>query len=110
VLYGVYCGGTKPGMRSVRRGDFKLIKYDVMEGSVCETQLFNLAENPEEYLKEHHDPAVVALTGYQPEIPQPNLVDDPQYVEKLAETEALLLAEMERLDDPYRLWDQEADG
>ncbi|MDP6035901.1 MAG: sulfatase-like hydrolase/transferase, partial [Verrucomicrobiota bacterium] len=32
TLYGVYSGGTKPGMRSVRRGDWKLIKYDVMDG------------------------------------------------------------------------------
>ena len=28
----------------------------------------------------------------------------------LAEMEALLLAEMKRLDDPYRLWDQRAAG
>ena len=28
VMYGAYCGGTKPGMRSVRKGDWKLIKYD----------------------------------------------------------------------------------
>lgn len=48
VLYGVYCGGTKPGMRAVRKGDWKLIKYDMMDGQVRETQLFNLAENPEE--------------------------------------------------------------
>ena len=46
VLYGVYCGGTKPGMRSVRKGDWKLVKYDTMNGQVHETQLFNLAENP----------------------------------------------------------------
>jgi len=50
VLYGVYCGGTKPGMRSVKQGDWKLIKYDVMEGAVRETQLFNLAENPHEFI------------------------------------------------------------
>ncbi|MDP7108194.1 MAG: sulfatase-like hydrolase/transferase, partial [Roseibacillus sp.] len=44
VLYGVYCGGTKPGMRSVRKGDWKLIKYDVMDGKVRQTQLFNLKD------------------------------------------------------------------
>ena len=32
VLYGVYCGGTKPGMRSVKKGDWKLVKFDVMNG------------------------------------------------------------------------------
>ena len=53
VLYGVYCGGTKPGMRSVRKGDWKLIKYDVLDGQVHQTQLFNLAENPDELLSSH---------------------------------------------------------
>ena len=46
VLYGVYNGGTKPGMRCVKQGDWKLIKYDVMNGAVRETQLFNLKDNP----------------------------------------------------------------
>jgi arylsulfatase A-like enzyme len=107
VLYGVYCGGTKPGMRSVRRGDWKLIKYDVLDGYVRETQLFDLARNPRELLAEHHDEAVVALTGHRPDADQVNLAGDPRYAATLAEMEALLLAEMERLDDPYRLWDQE---
>lgn len=108
ALYGVYCGGTKPGMRSVRKGDWKLIKYDVMDGKVRETQLFNLRENPEEFLKQHHDPAVVALTGVQPKAYQVNLADDPKHAAKLKEMEALLLSEMKRLEDPYRLWDQAA--
>jgi arylsulfatase A-like enzyme len=34
VLYGVYSGGTKPGMRSVKKGDWKLIKVDAMNGAV----------------------------------------------------------------------------
>ena len=25
VLYGVYCGGTKPGMRCVKKGDWKMV-------------------------------------------------------------------------------------
>ena len=37
---------------------------------------------------------------------QTDLAEDPRYAERRAEMEALLLAEMERLDDPYRLWDQ----
>jgi choline-sulfatase len=102
----VYSGGTKPGIRSVKKGDWKLIKYDVLDGSVRETQLFNLAENPNELLQQHHDPSVVRLTGYTPTPNQVNLADDPKYAEKLKEMEALLLAEQERLDDPYRLWDQ----
>lgn len=96
VLYGVYCGGTKPGMRSVKKGDWKLIKYDMMDGAVRETQLFNLAENPNEYLKEHHKEGEM-LT---------NLADNPKYADKLAEMEALLLKQMELHDDPYRFWDQ----
>jgi len=108
VLYGAYCGGTRPGMRSVRKGDWKLIKYDVLDGTVRQTQLFNLAENPDEFLIEHHDPAVVRQTGVKPAAGQVNLASDPRHAEKLREMEALLLAEMERLHDPYRFWDQPA--
>nr|WP_236621457.1 sulfatase-like hydrolase/transferase [Rhodopirellula sallentina] len=90
VLYGTYSGGTKPGIRAVKKGDWKLIKWDVMDGAVRETQLFNLAENPNEFLTE-------------------DLAEDPAYAEKLAEMEALLLDEMRRVDDPYRLWNQPLD-
>ena len=100
VMYGVYCGGTKPGMRCVQQGDWKLIKYDAMNGAVHETQLFNLAANPDELLKEHgsKDPL------------KTNLASNPEYATKLAEMEALLLSEMRRHDDPYRLWNQPDDG
>lgn len=110
VLYGVYCGGTKPGMRSVRKGDWKLIKYDVMDGEVRETQLFNLKDNPNEFLKQHHDASVTKLTGSAPKTQQVNLAGDPKHAKKLADMEALLLSEMRRLNDPYRLWDQPDDG
>ena len=106
VLYGVYCGGTKPGMRCVKKGDWKLIKYDVMDGAVQETQLFNLRENPHEFLSQHHAPVVNSLTGSVPGSHQLNLADDPKYSAKRKEMEALLLSEQRRLDDPYRLWDQ----
>ena len=46
VLYGVYCGGTKPGMRCVSKGDWKLIKYDVLDGEVRETQLLQSQGEP----------------------------------------------------------------
>ncbi|HUY31740.1 MAG TPA: sulfatase-like hydrolase/transferase [Pirellulales bacterium] len=109
VLYGVFNGGTKPGMRCVKQGDWKLIKYDVLDGQVRETQLFNLAENPHEFVEQHHDAKVVTLTGHTPAKHQRNLAGDPIYAEKLEEMEALLLAEMRRLDDPYRLWNQPGD-
>lgn len=109
VLYGVYNGGTRPGMRSVRQGDWKLIQYDVMDGKVRETQLFNLAENPDEFLTEHHDPAVVERTGVKPLPHQRDLAEDPKYAEKLVEMKALLLGEMRKHDDPWRLWDQPDD-
>ncbi|MRI01304.1 sulfatase-like hydrolase/transferase [Kriegella sp. EG-1] len=96
VMYGVYSGGTKPGMRTVKKGDWKLIKYDMMDGAVRETQLFNLAENPNEFLKEHHKGDEL----------QTNLADNPKYSDKLAEMESLLMAEMEAHDDPYKLWNQ----
>ncbi len=110
VLYGVYCGGTKPGMRCVKQGDWKLIKYDVMDGAVRETQLFNLADNPHEFVSQHQDPKVTALTGTPPLKHQTNLAGDARYTDKLAEMEALLLEQMRSLDDPYRLWNQPDDG
>jgi choline-sulfatase len=82
----------------------------VMNGSVQQTQLFNLKDNPDEFLDEHHAPEVVALTGSTPAKHQVNLANDPQYASKLEEMEALLLAEMRRLNDPWRLWDQPDDG
>ena len=106
VLYGAYCGGTKPGMRCVRKGDWKLIKYDVLDGKVRETQLFNLAENPNEFLLEHQEDNVIKLIGNKPSEQQKDLAESPQYSAKLAEMEALLLSEMRRLKDPHRFWDQ----
>jgi hypothetical protein len=108
VLYGMYCGGTKPGMRAVRKGDWKLIKYDVLDGRVRETQLFNLADNPDELLIQHQAPAVIERTGHRPEPHQVNVAGNPDYADTLAEMEALLLAEQIRLGDPYRLWNQAA--
>lgn len=96
TLFGVYSGGTKPGMRCVKQGDWKLIKYDVMDGTIRETQLFNLAKNPHEFVAQHQKGGG-DLT---------NLADDPAYADRRQEMEALLLSEMQRLDDPYRLWDQ----
>lgn len=110
VLYGVYNGGTKPGMRSVKKGYWKLVKFDVLNGTVRKTQLFNLAENPNEFLDEHHDEKVTAHTHATPKPAQRNLADDPAHAGKLAEMEALLLAEMRRLHDPWRLWNQPDDG
>ncbi|MFB9057297.1 sulfatase-like hydrolase/transferase [Mariniflexile ostreae] len=96
VMYGVYAGGTKPGMRSVKKGDWKLIKYDVMDGKVRETQLFNIAKNPNEYLPEHK----------RADEMETDLAENPKYADKLAEMEALLLSQMEQYKDPYRLWNQ----
>ncbi|TWU09979.1 sulfatase-like hydrolase/transferase [Allorhodopirellula heiligendammensis] len=109
VLYGCYCGGEKPGMRCVKEGDWKLIRYETADGS-AETQLFNLRENPHEFLDEHHDPKVIALSGIDPQSYQRNLAADPKYTEKLREMNQLLLDEMRRLDDPYRFKDQPQDA
>ena len=109
TLYGVYNGGTKPGMRCVKRGDWKLIKYDVLDGTVQQTQLFNVADNPAEFLTEHHEAGVKSLSGASPQSHQVNLANDPKYAAKLAEMEDLLLAEMRRLEDPWRLWNQPDD-
>ncbi|MGB0598787.1 MAG: sulfatase-like hydrolase/transferase [Rubripirellula sp.] len=110
VLYGAYSGGAKPGMRSVRKGDWKLIKYDSTKDGVQETQLFNLAQNPNEYIQQHHTKSVTALIGITPNPQQTNLAADTKFADKLDEMEALLLEEMRRLNDPYRLWNQPNDG
>lgn len=110
ALYGAYSGGTRPGMRCVRRGDWKLIEYDVLEGQVREMQLFNLAENPDELVEPHHAADVVSWTGNQPGTAQRNLANDPRYGQTLAEMQSLLLAEMRRMDDPDRLWNQPPAG
>ncbi|MDP6558025.1 MAG: sulfatase-like hydrolase/transferase, partial [Pirellulaceae bacterium] len=110
ILYGVYCGGARPGMRCVRKGDWKLIKYDSPKDGIQESQLFNLAANPHEFIQQHHDPKVTALVGTSPTRDQVNLATDARHADKLAEMGALLLAEMRRRDDPYRLWNQPDDG
>ncbi len=110
VLYGAYSGGTTPGIRSVRRGEWKLIAYDALNGAVREEQLFNLAENPHEFLLNHHVESVIAATGVTPKRHQVNLAADPRYAAQRRELEALLLSEMRRLHDPYRLWNQPGDG
>ena len=94
VLYGAYCGGGKPGIRSLRRGDWKLVKYESPSGGL-HTQLFDLRGNPEELLPEHRDPAG-----------RTNLADAPAQAAIRRELEGLLLAEMERLHDPFRFSDQ----
>ena len=79
------------------------------DGFVRETQLLNLKDNPLEFIDEHHDDGVIERTGARPAKNQKNLAGDAKYAAKLAEMEALLLSEMRRLDDPYRLWDQPED-
>lgn len=110
VLYGVYSGGDKPGMRYVKKDGWKLIRYESNQSGVNVTQLFNLTENPEELLIEHHDPEVIALTHNTPTAKQVNLAGDAAYAAKLAEMEALLLGEMRSHDDPYRFSNQPDDG
>jgi arylsulfatase A-like enzyme len=110
VLYGVYNGGSKPGMRCLKQGDWKLIQYDAYDGQSRHLQLFNLADNPHEFLAEHHAAQVTALTGVTPAEHQVNLAGDPAHAAKLKELQDLLLAEMRRLEDPWRLWNQPADG
>jgi len=98
VLYGMYCGGDKPGMRSLKQGDWKLIEYESTTTGIRETQLFHLKENPHELIAEHRDAKAT------------NLATDPQHAAKLTEMRALLLAEMRRLNDPWRYSDQPDDG
>jgi choline-sulfatase len=103
VVYGVYSGGTKPGMRSVKTNGWKLIEYDVLEGEVRKTQLFDLAKNPNELLAEHHAAELKGLLKNSPESHQKNLANVSEFKAKRAEMETLLKSEMKRLGDPYTL-------
>jgi arylsulfatase A-like enzyme len=103
VLYGVYSGGTKPGIRAVKSDGWKLIEYDVLDGAVRQTQLFDLRSNPREFLQEHHTPELHRLLRIEPAAEQVNLADTPAAREKLAEMRRLLAGEMDRLQDPYEL-------
>ena len=49
-----------------------------MDGNIRETQLFNLAANPNEYLPEHHKAGEM----------ETNLADKVEYADKLAEMES----------------------
>jgi len=100
VLYGVYCGGSKPGMRCVKQGDWKLIQYEAPDRRVVETQLFNLKANPDEFLVEHGSVNPM----------HKNLAADPAYSAQLSKMQTLLLAEMRRLDDPFRFTNQPSDN
>ena len=109
-VYGVYCGGERPGIRSVQKGNWKLIKYQTSKTGLKHTQLFNLKENPFEFIKEHQDPEVMASIGIKPKSHQVNLADQSKHSSKLQEMEALLLQQMRKHDDPYRFWNQPSDG
>ncbi|MDA0590437.1 MAG: sulfatase-like hydrolase/transferase [Planctomycetota bacterium] len=103
VVYGVYSGGTTPGMRAIKTAGWKLIEYDVLDGTVRETQLFDLKANPNELLAEHNADEVKSLLKNAPEAGQVDLAEDPKFAAKRAELEALLKNEMKRLGDPYTL-------
>lgn len=107
VLYGAYSGGAKPGMRAVRQGDWKLIKYESETSGEKMTQLFNLAENPDEFLLEHHEEKIVEFTGSKPSENQINLAEAPEYADKRKEMEELLLREMKAHLDPFTFSDLE---
>ncbi|NND08649.1 MAG: sulfatase-like hydrolase/transferase [Saprospiraceae bacterium] len=116
VLYGVFNifaehlggsgNGSRPGIRAVRSGKWKLIKYDVYNGAVRETQLFNLETNPNELLVQHQDLNIIRMTGNVPDPNQVDLAEDDQFADKLEELEDLLLQEQKKYGDPYRLWNQ----
>ena len=103
-VYGVYAGGTKPGMRSIKTSDgWKLIEYNVLGKSVRETQMFNLNDNPNEFIPEHHDANLQSKLGINPKPLQTDLAEHPDYQKQKSALSALLAAEMKQLGDPYDL-------
>lgn len=106
VLYGVYSGGTKPGIRAVKIPGWKLIKYDTLEGTVRETQMFDLTENPWELLVEHSTDSCIEQTGNRPGEHQQDIAELPDFAAKRVELERLLKDQQRTWGDPYMLWDQ----
>lgn len=64
VVYGLYAGGSEPGIRAVTDGRFKLIKYDVADNDTQVVQLFDLEHNPFELLPEHGVPNLALQPAY----------------------------------------------
>ena len=110
TLYGAYCGGSKPGMRCVRKGDWKLIKYDVLDGKVRETQLFNLAENPHEFLDQHTAEEVRKLSNASPTASQRNLANGPPTCQEAGGNGTSAARRDAKAQRSYRLWSQPDDG
>ena len=105
-VFGVYCGGTKPGMRSIKTADgWKLIEYNTLGKEVRETQLFDLNKNPHEFIAEHQDPSIASRITKSQGRPlgprQTDLAEDSNFRAKRAEMEQRLAKEMKRLGDPY---------
>lgn len=86
VIYGLYAGGDKPGIRAVTDGRFKLMKYDVDNNGTQVTQLFDLEANPFELLPEHG---------------MPNLATQPAYALIRQDLEEKLMEKRIEFADPY---------
>jgi choline-sulfatase len=99
-LYGVYSGGSKPGIRSVKKGPWKLIRYEAPDRGISRCQLFHLETNPHELLDEHRSAEVQQLLGAIPSDRQIDLSRDPQYSKQLEAMQALLVEQMQLWDDP----------
>jgi len=83
-LYGLYAGGSQPGMRAITDGRFKLIKYDVGGNATQVTQMFDLETNPYELLPEHG---------------QLNIADEPAYAAIRQDLEERLMEQRILNDD-----------
>jgi choline-sulfatase len=101
VLYGAYSGGSKPGIRCVKQGPWKLIRYEAPDRAVSRVQLFNLDTNPDELLKDHHDPRLRAILGRELLDQQQDLSGDPRFSSQLDRMQALLVQQMQAWDDPH---------
>ena len=78
-----------------------------MNGNIQKNQLFNLKNNPNELLIEHHRRDVIEATGNSPKNFQVNLADDPKFKRKLKKMEKLLFEKMVDVGDPYKFWNQD---
>ena len=110
VLYGVYNGGTKPGMHASSRG--------IGSSSSTTSWTARCARRNSSISRRIPTNSRAAPRSQGGRIDRQRTPGTTKsilpailgYADKLKEMEALLLAEMRRLDDPWRLWNQPDDG
>jgi choline-sulfatase len=99
-MYGVYSGGSKPGIRSVKHGPWKLIRYEAPDRGISRWQLFHLENNPHELLEEHRLLSGQPLDQSTPADTSIN-INGGKTSERLHLMQSMLIEQMQFWNDPH---------